>query len=107
MSAGKVQHVYEVVEHTAGGNVQVGGFMVADKHVRKDHEPLKTWTYLNLDSGKATHTTARHLGEYEKLKEVVGGYRDARNMKPVLRKYADGEWDGGEAARGLFGEAGA
>lgn len=78
------KHLYEVTENTTGGNVKVGGFMVADKHVRKHHEPERRWDYLDMNTGKPTHILARHIGEYEKVLPFVQARREQRVLMAVL-----------------------
>ncbi len=71
------QHIYEVVEiHGTFPNVEVGGHLVDNNHVRKHHEPYRTWEFLDLSkkagSGEGFKSiTAKHIGEYEKVKHLL------------------------------------
>jgi hypothetical protein len=76
--SGSTKHAYEVVEiHGQNtGNVQVGGHLIGKNHVRKHHEPYRTWQFLDLDkevnSGDGFTTfVGKHIGEYEKVKHLL------------------------------------
>lgn len=67
------QHVYEVTEISGDfPNVEVGSHFVAGWHVRKHHEPYRSWDFVNLDTGEPTgYIVGKHIGEYEKVKHLL------------------------------------
>lgn len=73
----QTKHIYEVTENTGGGNVTVGGFMVDSKHVRKNHEPERVWQFMSRE-GELRVIVAKHLGEYEPLKDIIAELAELR-----------------------------
>lgn len=95
--AKKTLHVYQITEiHDEQGlfakedgecqeGFFVGGFMVAGEHVRKYHEPERSWSYLPT-SGKvgevqASTVVGKHLGEWAKLRPLVMEVENLRKEK--------------------------
>jgi len=71
------QHIYEVIEVWGDRpGIEVGGHLVDRNHVRKHHEPERTWEFLDLskkvDSGEGfSGIVGKHIGEYEKVKHLL------------------------------------
>lgn len=79
MSRKGVKHSYEVVEiHGAFPKVEVGGFLVQAGHVRKYHEPFRRWDFVDLDTGNVRSIVGKHVGEYEKVKDLMAAKRELR-----------------------------
>ena len=71
------KHAYEITEiHGDFPNAEIGGHLVDSNHVRKYHEPYRTWYFLSLsakvNSGDGFRSiVGEHIGEYEKVKHLL------------------------------------
>lgn len=75
------KHAYEVVEvNNEGGAfttpVEIGSHLVDKNHVRKHHEPHRSWEFLNANlpvgsENPFSYIVGKHIGEYEKVKHLL------------------------------------
>ena len=86
-------HAYEITYSDLDEDVrtQVGRVMIYENHVRAIHEPERVWQFLTpsvvTPSGEIQSIRATHIGEWEKVKKYVCGWRDAKNLTDLLKAY--------------------
>lgn len=81
-------HAYEITYSDLDEDVgtQVGTVIIHDLHVPAQHEPERVWQYLMLGS-EVQVLRATHIGEWEKVKKYVDGWRDAKNLIDLVKAY--------------------